>query len=366
MNRPLWARMAWIASVLVLAGCGAAEHKSLDKTAELPGTKSNDSPFKLFNDGMKFYRVDKFDDAGRLLVQAAKLKPDYLEAHYYAAKSLLKARQTDLIGTEYHFLEVLKRKPDHIDAHIALSQAYYVWGRYDDARIHLDQVLDLSPDHRGALHYSGVIASRTGDLPRAEKLFRKVLLGDPKYGKSRVELASTLSHLDREDEALDQYLYVLQESPNQMRAILGAGTSLKRLGRDEEAEGFLVRFKRGQVAMEKAESRLKRIVVRVAVARRAYQEGRLDDARREAELFAQEFSDDADGLSSLGFMQAAESQDEAAAATLSYVLALDPSLARANETLIEVYTRLGDREKAASARAAYEIIRPQRGTNRRR
>ena len=343
------------AGFLAVAGAALAMAACSGEPAAPAGGQdpNGQSAFAFHREGMDLYRRGEIDAAALSLAKAAELKPDYLEAQYYAGKCFLNASRTDLEKASTHLAAALELKPDHMDARMELSRAYFLWGRYEEARKNLDQLLELYPDHRAGLYYAGIVASRTGDYEASAGFLRRTLAHEPGNTESWIELGAALGHLGRDQEGLEAYEHVLKLAPGHIRALMGAGTSLQRLGREEESRRYLGDFKEAQGALEKAEMKMKRMRVRLSTARRAYEEGRVEDGEKEVRLFREEFSMDPDALAELGAMQAGLARVEDAEKTFLGVLEIAPAHWKANEMLMELYRRIGDIAKSNAVNTRY-------------
>lgn len=339
----------------VLAACLALAPVTQEAEGP-PGGKEAQDPEALFARGMDLYQGGDFNGAAAAFLEAARLQPAFLDARYYAGESLLKGFPTDFPGAEAQFLEVLKLKPGYLDGMISLAQTYYEWGRYEKSGELLKQVLALSPDHRGALYYSGVIAARQGDNDKAVPYLRAALKTDPDHVPSRIELGLALSHLSRDEEALAAYNEVLRVEPDNERALFCAGNSLNRLGRSGEAREVLLRFREAATAREKGEMKEARIQLWLQETRKSYEQGRLDEARRALSRLLGEYPEEPRGLASLGWLQERAGEDAAALATYEKLLKSQPDNLTANHQLIALYWRTGAKERAAAQKARYEEL----------
>ncbi|MBI3448581.1 MAG: tetratricopeptide repeat protein [Acidobacteria bacterium] len=313
-------------------------------------------PEALFARGMELYRGGDFNGAAALFVEAASLRSDFVEARYYAGESLLKGFPTDLPGAEAQFLETIRLKPGDLDGMLSLAQTYFEWGRYEKAGETLSRVLALSPDHRGALYYSGVIAARRGEDEKAISFLRAALKTDPSHVPSRIELGLALSHISRDDEALAAFQEALKAEPANERALFGAGNSLTRLGRIDEARETLLRFRAVQSANERAEMKETRIQLWLLQTRKAYAAGSLDEARGAVSRLLEEFPDEPRGLASLGWLQEKAGESAGAIATYEKVLKLQPSNLTANYQLIGLYLKSGRKDLAEERKARYDEL----------
>jgi tetratricopeptide (TPR) repeat protein len=345
-------------ALLLTAACGdgaSGPPEGTSRTVQL--SASGESPFLIYRRAMELYHGEDFNGAAELLMEVVALKPDHLEAHYYAGKSFLKGVPTDYLSCEREFRKVIELDPNHVDARIALAQAFFHWGKYEKAAELQDWVLERMPNHRGALYSSGMIASRMGENEKAVQLLSRALLVDPKHVPSRLELGLALGRVGRHEESIEAYNEVLKVYPKATRALLGVGTALQRLGRVEEAREVLSRFREAQTAEEVANSRDKEIRVWVNQARSAYQEGRFEDARMAEESLLKDYGDDQRALVLLGIMQGRVGQVEAAIETHEKVIGLNPRNMVSRGQLIGLYERVGNTARAREHRELYERSR---------
>ena len=137
--------------------------------------------------------------------------------------------------------------------------------------------LDLDPNYGFAYHGMGLIAAKAGDHEKAVGLFRKTLELSPKSPIPQIDLAESLMHLARLDEAVDllednvrdfpdptpalvllgkAYLQknephrakrafdaVLRRQPEHPKALYGMVTAYTQMKDEEKAGEYLAKFK---------------------------------------------------------------------------------------------------------------------------
>jgi tetratricopeptide (TPR) repeat protein len=107
-------------------------------------------------------------------------------------------------------------------------------GRLDEAERLYRAILKLSPEHFGALHYLGMIATAQGSPEEAERLIRQALtLRDDAAARSN--LGTVLAALGRHAEAIEAYERALCLMPGDADVHVNLGASLHALGRNQEA-----------------------------------------------------------------------------------------------------------------------------------
>lgn len=313
-------------------------------------------PMEVFRRATSLYQESRFNEAAAAFLQASRMKEDFVDAHYFAGKSLLKSFPTDNEGMEREFRRVLELVPDHVDARIALAQAFHHSGRDQEAAQLLAEALRLSPGHRGILYSSGMVASRLGRYTESIELLRKALVADPRHVPSLLELAVAQSHLDRDGEALDSFTRVIELQPGNAQALMGAATSLKRLGRESESREMFRRFQLSQSRQEGREMQGKRVETWIRQVQEAYASGNLDQAHASAARLLEDFPSDIKGLLDLGALQVRSGDIEAAIRTHEAVLEVQPDNPSALNRLSGLYERTDDPARAREMRARYQRV----------
>jgi tetratricopeptide (TPR) repeat protein len=108
-------------------------------------------------------------------------------------------------------------------------------GRLDEAGQVYRAILKLDPNHFGALHYLGSIASQQGRPQEAEQLIRQALAIKPESAEARNNLGIALAALGRLDEARAEYEQAVALDHAHVEARNNLGNTLHALGRSSEA-----------------------------------------------------------------------------------------------------------------------------------
>ena len=160
-------------------------------------------------------------DALDLLVRAHKLAPDNIDITYLMAQvSISQSYFEDAIPLLESALVIAPRRPDLLAAlgesyfmsgkvdkaievfnklievdpsarsYAYLGLSYRHLGRFEEATQYFDKGLKLDPHNSSCLFNLGFIAERQGDIAKAERLFKQVLLSNPDYSDALLELAN--------------------------------------------------------------------------------------------------------------------------------------------------------------------------------
>lgn len=113
---------------------------------------------------------------------------------------------------------------------------------YAQALLHLRQVARQQQRRVFAYCASGACFYKLKRLQAAQRWLRKALALDPQHRSSRLNLANTLLDLKQKNEAVDLYLGLLQEEPDNLRFQINCCHGLAQLDRAQEALELLQRI----------------------------------------------------------------------------------------------------------------------------
>ncbi len=112
-------------------------------------------------------------------------------------------------------------------------------GRLQEAAAGYRQVLQVQPDHAGALHYMGLIAGQLGEVARAVDLFRRAIKADDQVPEFHCSLAEAYRATDRQDEAIESYRQALDLNGELPNVHFGLADLLSQRDSLDEAEDAL-------------------------------------------------------------------------------------------------------------------------------
>ncbi|KQO91925.1 hypothetical protein ASF36_18725 [Methylobacterium sp. Leaf90] len=104
------------------------------------------------------------------------------------------------------------------------------------AEVLYDRILNVMPDHAGALHLYGVLNHQTGRPREAVRLIRRAIELDPEEPSAHINLGNVVFDLDRPDLAAEAYITAIRFEPDEIDARNNLGVALRVLQRPEEAE----------------------------------------------------------------------------------------------------------------------------------
>lgn len=203
------------------------------------------------------------------------------------------------------------------DAAVALQQK----GKLGEAAQAYRAILKVKPDHFGALHYLGLIATRQGRLSEAERLVRQAITVRPDSSEAHASLGVVLGTLGRLDEAQAQYEQALKLDAANVEARNNLGNTLQKLGRPGEA---IAQFEQAlAVRPQSAE-------VHNNLGNALGAVGRLEDAVASFRTALSLRPDFAEAHNNLGIVLAKLQRGEEATAAYAMAIALRPNYAEAH------------------------------------
>jgi tetratricopeptide (TPR) repeat protein len=127
------------------------------------------------------------------------------------------------------------------ESHVLLADYLTAQGKPDEAFIHLEQAVAISPSFDLAHDHLAIACARAGQLDRAIAELRETIRLAPAHLQPRINLANVLLAHGEASKAATQCREVLEKDPNAVQAMIVLGAALTAEGQDEEAITHLER-----------------------------------------------------------------------------------------------------------------------------
>jgi protein O-GlcNAc transferase len=182
---------------------------------------------------MGLHQNGRLADAEPLYRQVLRARPQHLEARHYLG--ILRFQQgrakeaLDLIAA------VLAARPDYAEAHYNYGNILAALDRYADALASYDRALALDPNYAEAHHNRGNALFKLRRLDAALASYDRALALEPRYVEAWNSRGTALKELKRHAEALDCYDKVLALIPDEPNALYNRGNALKEIKRFSES-----------------------------------------------------------------------------------------------------------------------------------
>lgn len=132
--------------------------------------------------------------------------------------------------------EVVRQRPDMVDAQLQLGLALSMDGRTEEAGRVLDDALRREPNNYRVLHARALVLLRQGQADRALELLDKSLVQRKDYAAAMVARGDALQALGRSEQALDAYRRAISMAPSSSLPHALVAQTLIRLKRPADAE----------------------------------------------------------------------------------------------------------------------------------
>ena len=203
---------------------------------------------------------------------------------------------------------------------------------------------------------------QAGDLRIAEREFGAILKRQPQFAPAESGLAYVLLARRQADDAFKRFNAALAHAPAYAPALAGRAQALLALGRDAEALASLEAAAAADPSLDLGPRievlRFRGAEDRIGAARRAAEQGRLDEARAAYEQAIARSPESAFLFRELAVVEERAGQHAKAVEHLRKAVSLEPSDARAQVLLGDVLLAQNDYDAAAGAYAAAQAIDP--------
>lgn len=172
-------------------------------------------------------------EASEALSQAAALKPNSFDAHFYLGRVLYALR--DYAGASRSLREAVKLNPQHAEARFFLGTTLEAAGESDAAMAEYQDLVRI--DRASAIGQIGLgaLLVKQGKTDEAINTLSRAIALDSKSFEAHWALGRAFVIAQRYSEAIEALKIAISLRPERADAHYQLGLALKRLGRDEEA-----------------------------------------------------------------------------------------------------------------------------------
>ena len=188
--------------------------------------------------GRLFYEKHDLAEAFKSFKQAIDADGKWAPAHAGLAQALSQENPTLAAASASTALEI---DPGLAEAHLLLANLELDNTKYDEARKHIDRVLDANPAHLEARSLVGAIDFVRGNRPAFDTTVKGILAINPAYGEAYRVAGDLLARNYRFDEALQLTQEALTLDPGNSRAHADLGMHSMRTGDEPGARRALER-----------------------------------------------------------------------------------------------------------------------------
>jgi tetratricopeptide (TPR) repeat protein len=164
-----------------------------------------------------------------------KKSPDGSVPHNNLGNAYFNYGRIDEAIKEYK--EALRLNPDHAKAHNNLGAAYYKQGQTEEAVGEYKEALRLNPDYADVHYNIGIVYFNKGRTDEAIEEFKEALRLNPDYVKAHNNLGAAYYNRGRIGEAIEELKEAIRLKPDHAQAHNNLGLVYAKLERIDEAIG---------------------------------------------------------------------------------------------------------------------------------
>jgi predicted membrane-bound spermidine synthase/tetratricopeptide (TPR) repeat protein len=180
-------------------------------------------------------QAESFQWAFETYLAAARIAPDQLEAHEGIVRTAIAIEQPQTAEDTLRTFSPTSGEPFSIAASIGLGLLYHNLGRYEEALQELDRALRADRQNFRALLLAAEVEGEIARTDMMENLARMVLELEHNHPEAGALLAEAAMRREEFELALSRALYVLEQHPEQTRALQVAAISYVQMAKIEES-----------------------------------------------------------------------------------------------------------------------------------
>jgi serine/threonine-protein kinase len=182
--------------------------------------------------GQRTYPDDYWlnNELGNALLGMRRLGPGPIDSVVFYEK-----RDTEYRSAEPYMMAAVALRPTSSAAHLNLSNAFGLQGRYDEAVRSALRAISLKPDNCFAVNGLGVALSGQGKPAEARAAFREAIRLQPWYALAHVNLGASLLNQEKLEEAIAESREAIRLWPGSIHAQVTLCRALAALAQFDEA-----------------------------------------------------------------------------------------------------------------------------------
>lgn len=186
------------------------------------------------------FRQGQLEESVGFLNRAYKLQPNDWRIHQLYALNFVEVGWAGAVEQELE--RAIRLKPDMPELYYQLARYYYTMSKFEDAIAASQKALELAPDYASVYDNLGLSYAGLSDATRATDNFCKAIeINARRHSKDEWPLIDYGAFLEDQDlnKAAAILRDALQMNPASATANYELGRTMRRLGRDAEAESYL-------------------------------------------------------------------------------------------------------------------------------
>ena len=196
---------------------------SMEKFAEDFSTSAYSRNFQ----GDYLYENGKYKEAIESYQEAIRIKPDYVQAHCNLGDAYKKSGEFPKAIESYK--EAIRIKPDYVQAHYNLGNAYRKSGEFPKAIESYKQAIRIKPDYVQAYYNLGNAYYESEDYPKAIESYKQSIRIKPD-ADAHCNLGNTYYESGDYPKAIESYKQAIRIKPDYVQAYCNLGKAYYESG----------------------------------------------------------------------------------------------------------------------------------------
>ncbi len=166
----------------------------------------------LINKGNELLGQYEFDKALAQFQEALKLKSGDAAVHFKVGRIFL--QKEDFRNAITAFKNVINLNPNQVEARYELARIYQQEEKFHLAHEELSQALKINPEHEETLKLKIKLFEQEGHYQQALPILLKLMETSRQSKRYRIQYAEFLARLQKHEEAINQYMILIDRDPN--------------------------------------------------------------------------------------------------------------------------------------------------------
>ena len=266
------------------------------------------------------------------------------EIHVLRGRAFIELGELDRAEGEFAYATMLR--PEYADALMGQGRVLLRRGHFEQGEALVERANAMEPDNGDTWHFKAEISRQRGDLNLALTYFDRAIELQEFHMPARVGRAALLIGLDRDEEALEDIMFVRERLPTDAQAAYLYGFVLTRRGDTQEAQAVLSEAVNAlkQLPPDFLNEHSPSLYLFGLIA---YAQGQYDDAYRHLVRFLEFAPSHVKARKLVGSLEIKFGESLTAIDTLESAVVLAPNDPQAHELLGEAYRQRGRYEEAA-------------------
>ncbi len=169
-------------------------------------------------EALRLDQLGRYDEAQKLCQQVLKAKPDLMDAHHVLGVVALHAGKP--VEAVRHLKQALKLQPSAVEVAFNLSKAYFAQAKWIEMAATLETVHSLWPDRASILIDMGYALEKAGNENAAIDAYQRALQLDPGAAQAHSNLGAVFTRIGHLAEAQAHLNHALTTHPTMATALM--------------------------------------------------------------------------------------------------------------------------------------------------